>query len=62
MSRRTLEEAFKAGYLAGFASTGEGYNCEWPYNDKGIHPESDEPWAKDRDDAWQEFKSSKLGD
>jgi hypothetical protein len=34
----TLEEEFRSGYIAGFMSTGEGFNAEYPfdYDDKEI--------------------------
>ena len=29
----TLKEAFELGFKAGFASSAEGYNAEYPFND-----------------------------
>lgn len=31
------EEAFRAGFYAGFAASGEGWNGEYPFGDKGIN-------------------------
>lgn len=30
------EQAFRAGFYAGFAASGEGWNGEYPFQDKGI--------------------------
>lgn len=56
MSSRTLEDAFKAGYLAGFQATGEGYNGEWPFGDKCIDPTTDENWVNNRDAEYNQYK------
>jgi len=31
------EEAFRAGFYAGFAASGEGWNGEYPFGDKGVN-------------------------
>ena len=38
----TWEAGFRAGFYAGFRSTGEGYNAEYPFGDKDIDIETDE--------------------
>lgn len=42
-------EALKAAYLAGFNASGEGYNGEYPYGDRGQNAEDDAVWCKDRE-------------
>ena len=44
-------EAMKQAYLAGFMASGEGYNGEYPFQDKGRNPEDDPAWCRDRDNA-----------
>jgi len=56
MARRTLEDAFNAGYLAGFQDTGEGYNNEYPFNTKDIYPETDIYWIESRTEAYRRYK------
>lgn len=50
-----LEEAFNAGYLAGFCSSREGYNGEYPFSDKRIAPDSVVRWSKEREDSFNKF-------
>lgn len=38
------DEAMRAAYLAGFMSSGEGGNGEYPYRDKGRNPLDDDWW------------------
>lgn len=45
------ERAWKQGYAAGFKSSGEGYNGEFPFADRNVVPEHDPGWLKDRDRA-----------
>jgi len=55
MTKRTLEDAFKAGYMAGFSSSGEGWNGEY-----GVH--SGEVYSAleaDRDTAWGKYKKER---
>ena len=47
----SYEQGFKDGYLRGFNSSGEGYNGEFPFGDKGRNPEDDESWRIGRDAA-----------
>jgi ribosome modulation factor len=60
MKRRTLEEAFKAGYLAGFARSGEGYNMEYPYDQKEIDPETDGRWVAGRERAMDKYIKGEI--
>ena len=46
----------EAAYLAGFNSSGEGYNGEYPFDHKGINHESDARWIAERDRALAAFK------
>jgi hypothetical protein len=57
MSRRTLKEAFEAGYKAGFMNSGEGYNGEYPFAQKGEDPECEEHWADSRKVAWEDYEN-----
>lgn len=57
MKRRTLEDAFKAGFLAGFDASGEGWNGEYPFSDKCLDPQDDKSFNLARDLAYTEFKS-----
>jgi hypothetical protein len=41
----------QAAYAAGFSASGEGYNAEYPFGDKGADFELDENWCAGRD-AW----------
>jgi len=43
------KEALEAAYLAGFNSTGDGYNGEYPFDQNGTFPEDDPNWIKQRD-------------
>ena len=43
------EAAFTAGYDAGFESTGEGWNAEWPFGARrGPNREETERYARER--------------
>lgn len=46
-----LEQALQAAYLAGFMASGEGYNGEYPFQDKSKNPEDSKAWCRDRDNA-----------
>ena len=35
-------KAFEEGFFAGFAASGEGFNGEYPYGDKGIDIKTDQ--------------------
>lgn len=38
-------ESFDAGFDAGFAASGEGYNFEYPFQDHCIKPREDLEWS-----------------
>lgn len=58
-NRRTLEDVFKAGYLAGFLNTGEGYNGEYPFGDKNLRPEDDAHWVSAQQYAYNQYSKGK---
>lgn len=39
---KVWEDAFRAGFYAGFAASGEGWNGEYPFQDNGIDIETHE--------------------
>ena len=45
----------RKAYLAGFNASGEGYNAEWPYQDKGKNPEDDPAWVELRESTVEEL-------
>jgi len=54
MSKEAMKLALEAAYLAGFNASGEGYNGEFPFEDKNKNPEHDSVWCKDRDNDLEE--------
>lgn len=42
-------DGMRAAYLAGFNASGEGWNGEYPFQDKGRSPEADADWIAARD-------------
>jgi hypothetical protein len=46
-----LYSIYERAYLAGFSASGEGYNAEYPFADKGTSPVLDKDWVKARDAA-----------
>ena len=40
---------WSAGYLAGFNASGEGWNGEYPFSDKGKSPDANDHWLDERD-------------
>lgn len=52
------EKAFRVGFYAGFAATGEGWNGEYPFQDDGIDIKTDKGVNKELDIA---LKKSILG-
>ena len=42
-------DALNKAYLLGFNVSGEGYNGEFPFADRGKNPEKDIDWVKERD-------------
>jgi hypothetical protein len=54
MSQHPIEamrQALEAAYLAGFNASGEGYNGEFPFQDRSCSPEDDPQWCQKRGDA-----------
>lgn len=45
----TLTSMLEHAYAMGFAASGEGYNSEFPFQDKGKDFEDDEEWCASRD-------------
>jgi hypothetical protein len=45
----TVKEMLELAYFDGFMASGEGYNAEFPFLQKGIDPENDEQWVYRRD-------------
>ncbi len=41
----------RESYLQGFNASGEGYNGEYPFQDKNREPEADADWCANRDQA-----------
>jgi hypothetical protein len=50
MNIEAMKKALEAAYLAGFNASGEGYNAEYPFSDRGEPPAENRGWVKDRDD------------
>ena len=50
-ARKELRTLLRQAYLAGFNATGEGYNAEYPFDQKDLDPEDDTDWCKDRDNT-----------
>ena len=46
---RAPKAAVEAAYLAGFNSSGEGYNGEYPFQQRGRDPKDDADWIARRD-------------
>lgn len=42
-------DGLRRGYLAGFNASGEGWNGEYPFQDKGRSPEGSPEWVIKRD-------------
>jgi hypothetical protein len=45
-----VQAMVEAAYLAGFNASGEGYNGEYPFDQRGINPASDAGWVANRND------------
>ena len=54
------DELLEAAYLAGFNASGEGYNGEFPFDDRDQKPQHDPAWCKDRDNAITAIKQARL--
>lgn len=44
-----LKQMLDAAYLAGFMSSAEGYNGEYPNRDNDMNPEDNSDWRLERD-------------
>ena len=53
------DELLEAAYLAGFNASGEGYNGEFPFDDRDQKPQHDPAWCKDRDNAITAIKQAR---
>ena len=49
MTLEELHNLLNKAYLMGFNNTCEGYNGEYPFDDKEINPEDDKGWVEKRD-------------
>jgi hypothetical protein len=49
MSIEAMKKALEAAYLAGFYRSGEGYNSDYPFSNKGLDPLDDPYWIESRD-------------
>lgn len=59
MTKRTLEDAFKEGFLAGFMASGEGWNGEYPFDQNSAEVEDHEFVQACCDVAFLKFKKDK---
>jgi hypothetical protein len=50
-----MKKLLKAAYLAGFKTSGEGYNDEYPFMQYGRDPEKDHDWSEIRDHKIEEL-------
>ena len=51
MTFEELHNLLNKAYLMGFNNTCEGYNGEYPFDDKEINPEDDKGWVERRDES-----------
>ena len=59
MAKRTLEDAFKEGFLAGFMASGEGWNGEYPFDQNAVEVKDHETIKECCSVAFLEFKKTK---
>jgi hypothetical protein len=45
----TIRRLTEKAYLLGFNAAGEGYNGEFPFEQRGIDPETDSNWTEQRE-------------
>ena len=55
-----VKARIEAAYLAGFNSSGEGWNGEYPFQDNNQDPTQDNHWAACRDAALAAIKEPKT--
>jgi hypothetical protein len=48
MNKEKLIELIEKAYRLGFSASGEGYNAEYPFSDKGVKLEEDPEWVNGR--------------
>ena len=56
-----LKQLLEKAYLAGFSASGEGYNGEYPFRDKGLWPDDNADWCQERDEKLKELLEDKNG-
>lgn len=49
-----FKAAWKEGFVAGFAASGEGWNGEFPFQDRGVDIRSDKNVQVAMKEAWEE--------
>ena len=63
MTLEELHNLLNKAYLMGFNNTCEGYNGEYPFDDKEINPEDDKGWVERRDANVNELvRTNEMGD
>ncbi len=56
VEKKLAHLSFMAGYLAGFTSSGDGYNGEYPYTNNDGERASDDPvWCRRRLESAQAY-------
>jgi len=55
MTQDKLMELLRRAYLEGFSRTGEGYNAEYPFYDRELHPTDDAEWVARRDQTLKQI-------
>lgn len=55
-----VRKALEAAYYAGFMSSEEGRNGEWPFTSYDLDPREDEAWIKARDEALDAIKPEQI--
>lgn len=56
------KKALEEGYKAGFMASGQGWNGEYPMQDKGADPEADDYWMDCRDEAIRALMEKEQGE
>lgn len=56
-----LKQLLEKAYLAGFNASGEGYNGEYPFRDKGQWPDDNADWCQERDESLKELLEETNG-
>lgn len=58
----TLRQKLERAYEMGFLESGQGYNGEWPFQDKGLDPRKDADWVARRDQSLTRVFGNPNGD